>query len=725
MIRASNRTFRSLLPRLASLLLTLVVSTSAYSASATLNLKDADINTLISTVSEITGKNFIVDPRVKGKVTVISAKPMTSAGIYETFLGVLQVNGFAAIPDGQAIKIVPETNARTDGGARLNSGRGLPIDDVVTHVITLENVSASQMVPILRPMMAQWGHLAAYTPGNQLILSDRAANIQRVERILKQMDQASDRSIELIKLQNSSASDVVRTLTSLSQQDKTQDPTTRPPVILADERSNSVLIGGDKAERLKLVNIIERLDQPLKDDGATQVVYLRYASAESLAPILQGYAQQATQTKSSGGSSVTAPAAAAAPVSSGGGSGDVHVLADKDTNALIITAPPKTMRQVRDVISQLDIQRAQILVEAVVAEISNDKSSELGIDWAVFNQNRIAAASIVNPNTLSALGAAATAGSSSALLGLIGQGITLGGATRNDNGTSFALLLKALQGDGDSNVLSTPTLVTLDNQEAKFSAGQEVPFLTGSFSNTGTGTGTVNPFQTIERKDVGLTLGVTPQINEGNHIKLKLNLEVSSLSSGSAGGANLITNKRTLTNTVGVENGQILVIGGLIDDQLQEKQSAVPFLGSIPVLGNLFKYRSISKTKRNLMLFIRPSILRTVADGDYYTRRKYDAVRQAQLDADGGNRVPLVGGQRPLLMPLDDYRSAMPLTANEPVGTTPPPLTQTPPAGSTAPGAAAPAPAATTAPAQATDAPTQGFEFDPPQEPASITPPAP
>lgn len=617
-------------------------------ASATLNLKDADINTLIATVSEITGKNFIVDARVKGKVTVISARPMSPAGIYETFLGVLQVNGFATIPDGQAIKIVPETNARTDGGAPLHSGRGLPMDDVVTHVITLNNVSASQMVPILRPIMATWAHLAAYSPGNQLILSDRASNVQRIERILKQMDQASDRTIELVKLEHASASEVVRTLTALSQQDKTADPSVKPPVVIADERSNSVLIGGDKAERQKILDIIQQLDLPLKDSGATQVVYLRYASAESLAPILQGYAQQASQPRSAAGGT----AAAAAPVS--GGSGEVNVLADKDTNALIITAPPKTMRQVRDVIAQLDIQRAQILVEAVVAEVSANKSSELGIDWAVFNQNRIAAASILTPTTTSALSGVATAGNS-ALLGLIGQGATIGGGANTSGGTSFAVILRALQGDGDSNVLSTPTLVTLDNQEAKFSAGQEVPFLTGSFSNTGTGTGgSVNPFQTIERKDVGLTLGVTPQINEGNHIKLKLNLEVSSLSSGTAGGANLITNKRTLTNTVGVENGQVLVIGGLIDDQLQDTQNGVPFLSAIPFLGNLFKYRSVTKTKRNLMLFIRPSILRTVNESDYYTRRKYDALRQAQIDSSNGP-VPLLGGQHPLLPTLDEY----------------------------------------------------------------------
>ena len=694
------------LPRalfLVPLLLALALPMTGRAASATLNLKDADINTLIATVSEITGKNFIVDARVKGKVTVISARPMTPGGIYETFLGVLQVNGFAAIPDGQAIKIVPETNARTDGGALLHSGKNLPIDDIVTHVMTLNNVSASQMVPILRPLMATWAHLAAYTPGNQLILSDRAANVQRIERIIKQMDQASDRTIELVKLQNAAASEVVRTLTALSQQDKTADPSTRSPVILADERSNSVLVGGDKTERQKILEIIQQLDQPLKDDGATQVIYLRYASAESLAPILQGYAQQASQAKPGAGA-----AAATAPAGGASASGEVSVLADKDTNSLIVTASPKVMRQVRDVIAQLDIQRAQILVEAVIAEVSAEKSSQLGVDWAVFNQDRIAAASILTPTTTGALSGVATAGNS-ALLGLIGQGATIGGGVSNSSGTSFAVILRALQGDGDSNVLSTPTLVTLDNQEAKFSAGQEVPFLTGSFSNTGTGGtgGSVNPFQTIERKDVGLTLGVTPQINEGNHIKLKLDLEVSSLSSGTAGGANLITNKRTLTNTVGVENGQILVIGGLIDDQLQDTQSGVPFLSSIPFLGNLFKYRSVNKTKRNLMLFVRPSILRTLADGDYYTRRKYDAVRQAQIDASSGP-VPLVGGRHPLLIPMNEYGGQLP----------PQPAPTVPIGSASPPDAAGNTPSSVTAPEPPADSPAAADATLPATEPA-------
>lgn len=645
----------------------------AYPAAAavTLNLKDADINSLIATVSEVTGKNFIVDPRVKGKVTVVSSRPMSPAGVYATFLAVLQVQGFAAVPAGQAIKIVPETNARTDGGVPNASGSGLPIDGVVTHVYQVENISAAQLVPILRPLIPQWGHLAAYPSSNMLIISDRAANVVRIEQLIKQMDQTGDREIEVVRLVNASAPEVVRTLTSLTQQDKQADPGSRAPAVIADERTNSVLLGGEKSDRQKMLSIITKLDATPTEGGSTQVVYLRYASADSLAPILQGYAQQASKSSTSSSSSSASSAATSAPVSSssgGGGTEGVKVLAEKDSNALVITAAPKMMRQIRDVISQLDIERAQILVEAVIAEVSANKASQLGVDWAVFNQNRIAAASILNPDTLTALSTAVTSGSDSAYLGLIGQGINIGGGVLSSGGTSLALLIKALKNDGDTNVLSTPTLVTMDNQEAKFSAGQEVPFLSGSFSNTGSNSsnGSVNPFQTIERKDVGLTLGVTPQINADNRVKLKLNLEVSGIASGTAGSSNLITNKRTLTNTVGVENGQILVIGGLIQDQITDSKSGVPLLSSIPFIGSLFQYRSVSKTKQNLMLFIRPSILRKRTDGDYYTRRKYDAVREAQINANVGGAVPLIGGQRPVMESFDNYLKSMPPVVDAP-----------------------------------------------------------
>ncbi|HZP12066.1 MAG TPA: type II secretion system secretin GspD [Nevskiaceae bacterium] len=692
---------------LAPLACALLLASGAARADVTLNLKDADIATLIATVSEVTGKNFIVDPRVKGKVTVVSSSPMNADAVYETFLAVLEVEGFAAIPTGSAIKIVPDTNARTDYSP-FSGGKGRASDEIVTHVIEIKNGSASQLVPILRPLNPQWAHLAAYVPSNMLIITDRAANVERIEKLVATIDRTGDREVEIVKLENAAAAEVVRTLTSMQQQDKTQEPGGRAAIVLADERTNSVIIGGDKNDREKMMEIIKKLDLSTGEEGSTQVIFLRYADAESLAPILEGYASQ--QGKSGGGN---APAAANAAPAAASGDKSSRIIADPDTNALVITAPPKTMKALRNVIAQLDFRRAQVLVEAVIAEVSATKSAQLGIDWAVFNPERIAGAMILDSNVLTAANAAITAAatgslgtttSSSSTSGLtgvpsiLGQGATFAGGRISDNGhsgTSFAALVNALQGDGDTNVLSTPSLVTMDNEEAEISVGQEVPFLTGQFSNTGVSTtGSVNPFQTIQRKDVGLTLGITPQINEGDSVTLTVDLEVSSLSSGTAGASDLITNKRTISNTVNVESGQVLVIGGLIDDNLQETQRGLPFLSRIPFFGALFSSRSVNKQKRNLMLFLHPVILRGPVEMDYYTRKKYDQTRDSQIEAAKG-AVPLIGGTRPVMLPFDKRdKDLTPTPANPPVAPAQQPPATPPGTAPTDPAVGAPAPAA-------------------------------
>ncbi|HZR36660.1 MAG TPA: type II secretion system secretin GspD [Nevskia sp.] len=711
-------------------------------AEVTLNLKDADIATLIATVSEVTGKNFVVDPRVKGKVTVVSSSPMDANAVYATFLSVLEVNGFAAIPSGSTIKIVPEANARTEGGGFV-SNRGTVGDDIVTKVFDIHNGSASQLVAILRPLVAQSGHLAAYTSSNSLIVSDRAANVARLEKLIDQIDQNGDRNIEMVHLDNAVADDVVKVLTTLAQQARQADPGAVQTTVISDPRSNSVLIGGERSEREKLLTLIKQLDKPNNNKGDTQVVYLKYASAENLAPILEGYAQQVSKpasTKTSmfsnssssfGGNRESTPAATpAAPVSSaasygGGGQGsnpDLRVIADKETNALVITAPPKTMQQVRSVIAQLDIRRPQVLVEAIIAEVSASKSSELGIDYVAYKPNTIAAAGILNPSTSSALSNLGSLASSAGSLGsgvtsgltggtstlvgaassIIGTGGTALVGTRGHDGSIFGGLIKALASDTDTNILSTPSLVTLDNEEAKIEVGQSVPQLTGSYANSGVGSinGVVNPFQTIDREDIGLKLGITPTIGEGNTIRLKLEFENSTIASGTAGTANLVTNKRTVSNTVSVESGQILVIGGLIDDQVDDSANKIPMLGDIPIIGSLFKSRSTSRTKRNLMIFVHPAILRERIEGDYYTQRKYEDTRQAEIRAANGP-VPLLGGRPPVLYHYGEYLQ----NTNAPASiTAPPPAGEGPgavPGGSAAPQqapgvppAAAPAPAA-------------------------------
>lgn len=691
----------------AGLMLTCLTA-AADDASVTLNLKDADINALITTVSEVTGKNFIVDPRVKGKVTVISSSPMDPAAVYQTFLSVLQVEGFAAIPSGSVIKVIPETNARQEA-TPLSTGAGIPRDDVVTRVFALHNASAAQMVPILRPLVPQWGQLAAYAPGNMLIVADRAANVRRLAGIIGELDSSSDEGVEILALQHANATDVVRMLTTLAQQDKKSDPTAHEPAVIADERTNSVIIAGDKSARMQLLDIVHKLDSPFKgDQGDTQVVYLRYADAENLAPILQGYAQSSTSTTGN-----RTPAQANRPAGGTSANGDVTVLSDKDTNALIITAPPKTMQMLHRVIDQLDIRRAQVLVEAIIAEVSANKSNELGVDWAVFNRHAVAAAGILDPNTLSAIsnlgtvatttGTSTTSTLATAAAGLITQGATAAAGSFG-GATTFALLLHALKSDGDTNILSTPNITTLDNEEAKIEVGQEVPFLTGSYANSGVSNsnGAVNPFQTIDRKDVGLSLGITPTINEGGAIRLKIKLENSSLSSGTAGSSNLITNKRTITDTVSVDSGQILVIGGLIGDQINQTKNGIPFLSDIPLIGSLFTYHNDTRTKQNLMVFIHPVILRQPGDVDYYTRQKYDEMRRAQIDASVGHSS-LIGGDRPLLYKWDDYRK----TSNKP-GTVIPSTDRglpAPPTSSRMPSSPGPTDAAMPAAASSTAAP--------------------
>ena len=588
-------------------------------AGTTLNLKDAEINSLITTVSELTGINFIVDPRVKGKVTVLSSSPMSPDELYSVFLSVLQVHGFAAVPAGPVTKIVPEVGAKQDGGSYFDTS-SLPYDEVVTKVVQITNVPAAQLVPILRPLVPQYGHLAAYSPSNTLIISDRAANVDRMIEIIRRIDQTSDSELEIIRLNFASAADVQRIVQGLTQGNQAvkQAAGQSPVVVLADERTNSVLISGEKTERVAIRALIAHLDIPLDDEGDTQVIYLSYANAETLAPILEGYVQ--TQQGEKGGQNQQNPQV---------GSSGTRIVAEPDINALVITAPPKVMRGLKSVIAQLDIRRAQVLVEGVIAEVSMSKARELGVDWALYNEDRIAAAGILDTSLIGAIAGAATGRNSAAALGAVRQGLNIAGGRIDENGTSFGALLNALYGDGDTNVLSTPSLVTMDNEEAEISVGQEVPFLTGSYTNTST-TGVSNPFQTIERRDVGLTLAITPQINEGDNIQLKIRQESSTIGAGSAGAVDLITNKRTLETTVMVDDGDILVLGGLIDDNVSQSEQKIPLLGDIPVLGALFRSTTVNKSKQNLMIFIRPRILRDRSTANYHTARKYNQMRDLQ-----------------------------------------------------------------------------------------------
>ncbi len=600
-------------PHARLLMVTVVVCILALptaNAQTTPNFREADIRKIAEAVSLVTGKTFILDPRVTAKVTILSSTPLSADAFYEAFLSILQVHNYVAITTGDIIKIIPDASARQHPG--LLTTDGAAADDIVTQVIQVRNIGAAQLVPILRPLIPQYGHLAAHPGSNMLIISDRADNVNRLISIIRRIDLASDDEIEVVPLQHASALEVVRVLTQLTQTPRADGmPITTS--LIADARTNSILLGGDKNGRLRLRALIAHLDTPLEDGGSTRVRYLRYADAEELAGKLQNhFTQQATAGVATG---------AASPE-------QVSVWADPQTNAIIVNAPPKMMRSLMSIVDKLDIRRAQVLVEAIIVEILADKVSDLGITWAVEGSGSNTPIGITNfpgsgTNLINLIGGVGAGGTVDAS-GAIGEGISVGVGRIVDGGTSFAAILHALESDATTNIISTPTIVTMDNEEASLNVGQEVPFVTGSFTATGTAGGAVNPFQTIQREKVGVKLTITPQLTEGDAILLKISQEISSISASSAGAAHLITNERTIDTTVIVEDGAILVLGGLIEDTLIESTQKVPILGSIPLIGALFRNRSVSKAKTNLMVFIRPTILRDGTEASIATHAKYN-----------------------------------------------------------------------------------------------------
>jgi general secretion pathway protein D len=625
------------------------IPTLAQTPTITPNYKDADIRQIIEAVSEVTGRNFIIDPRVKAQVTMLSSSPMSPEAFYEAFLSILEVHGYVAVPSGDLTKILPDANARQVPALDLPSGRVGAGDELVTQVIQVQNVGAAQLVPILRPLIPQYGHLAAHPASNMLIISDRSANVDRMMRIIRRIDQAGDEEIEVLRLEHASASDVVRVVTSLTQAANRADGATTALGLVADERTNSVLISGDRASRLRIRALITHLDTPLEQGGNTQVIYLNYADAEDLAARLSEQAPQLTGQAQGGQQTAPSPASRR--------SDGVTIWAEPSTNALVITAPPEAMRVLKSVISQLDIRRAQVLVEAVVAEVSYNRAAQLGVSWVIDGSqdgNIVGLTKFSSALNVTDLGGAAFGDDEQIgqALQAIPDGATIGIGDFSGS-TRWAAIVRALLGDASTNVLATPSIITLDNEEAELSVGQEVPFITGQFTNTGAAQGSVNPFQTVQREDVGLKLKVTPQINEGDALILDIQLENSNLQASSQGAVDLITNERTITQKVLVENGQVLAMGGLVDDQVVEIDEKVPFLGDIPLMGNLFKSQSSTVTKRTLMVFLRPVIIRDAKTGTSLTNSKYKLMRDVQLgEREQGDVLMMKDLRRPVLPEL-------------------------------------------------------------------------
>ncbi|HZP66148.1 MAG TPA: type II secretion system secretin GspD [Rudaea sp.] len=649
----------------------------------TLNLKDADIQALIYTVSEITGKNFIIGPNVQGKVTVVSSHPMKPDEIYDVFLSVLRVHGYAAIPAGSMIKIVPEAMAQQDGSGGLDGTRGHEADELITQIVPVKHISATELVPILRPLMPQGAQLIAHAGSNSLVISDRAGNVARMVSIIERIDTVSDAGVEVIPLQHANAAEVARTLSQLAEVKGATDMSGDTPRIFADERTNSILLSGGKSGRLRMRALITHLDTPIANGGDTQVVYLSYANAKDLVPILQGVAATLTGEAVPGKGAAAANAAVATNAATGSaGAATATIQAHEEDNALVISAPPAVYRSLLAVIRQLDIRRAQVLIEAVIAEVSDETANELGVQWQfpLGDKSHVVGGTNFTGNTFGNNILNATAGlNASTPTSTVGNGFNLGYFdTITVNGKkllSLGALISALRSDGKNNILSTPSVMTLDNQEAMIKVGQEVPFLTGSYTtNTGGSTTTTangstttngigNPFQTIQRKDVGLTLKVTPHINSGDAVKLDLHQEVSTVLPPVPGAVDLVTSKRELETTVLVKNDSLLVLGGLISDNVKDSVQKVPALGDIPLIGNLFRYRSNDHQKQDLMVFLHPRILK---DKDFTTEatvsaEKYNYIRTEQLEMRENTETITPRAEQPMLPEVHDFLASPPL----------------------------------------------------------------
>jgi len=601
----------------------LVLSGAVMAQNWTVNFKDTDINEVIKFVADARDMVVVVDPQVKGKVRVVSSKTLNDDELYNLFLTVLEINGYSAIESKGILHVVPSKDARSQPSA-VNPPAPYNAQ-FITEVIQLKNIDAAKLIPILRPLVPQQSHMAAYANSNAIIISDTAANIERMRQIIEKVDNNAVEKTEIFSLQYASAEDVVTLITNLDKQEQADRGAAVPKaMIVADTRTNSVIVIGEEMARERVRFLVENLDEPKTQSGNSRVIYLEYAKAVDVATVLN----KVVQNMSAMSTDKTAKKAAA-------------VEADEATNALILTADKNIMGELETMVHRLDIKRAQVLVEAIIVELQDVSGRELGVQWLFANDSRGFGSSTSNLGSSGGLmgnvaGAAlnstgdtvdTTLNLAAALASTPGQVFGIGKI--QDPGTDFAVLLNALQSDTEANILSTPSLLTLDNNEASITVGQEVPFVTGRYTTTGTTTNPTSPFQTIERQDVGITLKVVPHINEGDSLILELEQEVSSLTGTSS--SDLITNQRKINTSVMAQDGETIVLGGLVKDDVQESVQKVPLLGDIPLLGRLFRSNATTLTKTNLLVFIRPTIIRTSDVLRGATAEKYGKIREAQL----------------------------------------------------------------------------------------------
>jgi general secretion pathway protein D len=628
-------TIRSLARSIPVLALAFALAAPVAPAAAepvTLNFVNAEIDAVAKAIAQLTGRNFLLDPRVKGTINIVSSSPVPREQVYAVFLSALRLHGLAAVEAGGVTKIVPEADAKQNAGPVIEAGARTPGDQVVTMVYPLQFESAAQILPVLRPLIPANNAISALAGSNTLVITDYADNARRIRRIIEALDRPDSGNVTVVPLRYASVLDLAPVISKLLPEVPAGTPAAAQRLLIApDARTNSLLIRSDNPTQVARIRVlIESLDTPARSAATVRVVYLRNADATRLAETLRAIvgAESRPATAAAPAGALVAPAPSSAVAS--------FIQADPATNSLIIAAPDALYNSLRAVIDQLDARRAQVHLEALIAEVSSDKAAQFGIQFQSLSSGTDTSSRTIGGTNFSTtpgtniLGIASNPASvgSGLNVGVIRGRVSLPGIGEILN---LGVLARALEADADANILSTPNLLTMDNEEAKIIVGQNVPFITGSFAqatSTATG-GAVNPFQTIERRDVGLTLRVRPQVTEGRTVKLRVFQEVSNVQD-TTNPAGIITNKRSIESTVVVEDGEIVVLGGLMQDDVKNTMDKVPVLGDIPGLGQLFRYDARRRTKTNLMVFLRPVVLMDPAAAGTITRNRYEYIRNEQ-----------------------------------------------------------------------------------------------
>jgi general secretion pathway protein D len=648
--------------------------------SAVMNFVGADIESVIKAVGQYTSMTFIIDPRVKGTINLVSEKPVTKAQAFSLLTSALRLQGYAVVIGEDFAKVVPEADAKLQAGP--SQGLNVKGDQIATQIFRLNYESAANLVTVLRPLISPNNTINANPGNNSLVITDYADNLRRLGKIVAALDAPASGDVDIVPIRYAIASDLAQIVSRLLDAGATPGVAEAGKVsVLADSRTNALVIRAPSLARANLAkSLIARLDQPTAQPGNVHVVYLRNADATKLAQTLRSVmsndtsappqqSQQQSQQQQgigqsqgggmSGGSlqplqqSGSLSNQSSSGSSGGGAAGFIQ--ADATTNTLIITASEAVYRNLRVVIDQLDVRRAQVYIESLIVEVSAKKAAEFGIQWLGLTGNsgsnyRVGAASTFSTDNIAGLAAAAKAGTVPA----VGAGLTLGVFRQINGALGLGALARALESDDGTNILSMPNLITLDNEEARIIVGQNVPFITGQYTTQASGGGSgVNPFQTVERKDVGLQLRVRPQISEGGTVKMAIYQETSAVQS-STNAAGIITSKRSIDTNVLVDDGQIIVLGGLIEDTLEDGNERVPGLGDLPVVGNLFKYQKRNRTKTNLMVFLRPTIIRSNEQSLSLSGDRYDLMRKVQQQSQPAESAVLPTMLAPTLPVLDD-----------------------------------------------------------------------